>query len=502
MEIRPIAYFRSPMKSKFGIPRQSGLVSELAGSIVFEPAYRRMEAIRGLEDFDYLWLIWEFSENSPSDSLTVRPPRLGGNKRMGVFATRSPFRPNNLGLSCVRIDRIEEDKHLGPVIYVKGADLMDGTPIYDIKPYVTYADSHPEARSGFVDQSDWKELEVVMPKSVSTLFSVDEMASLQQVLALNPRPRYQEDPERIYGMPFGSYDIRFKVARNVLTVVEAIPSKMTYESLWHRLTPLYETEEAKAIVRWVLDVRFGLSWADILCGKVSELSLDHQKELLSIMLRLEKGEPVQYIIGVADFCGRQFHVAPGVLIPRPETSELCRWTISCRKEAEEKILDIGTGSGCIAITLALEMPEAKVTAWDISDEALSIAKKNANNLDAQVIFEEKDALNLQKESGQWDIIVSNPPYIKPQERDEMAKNVLDYEPQLALFAPKDDPIIFYERIGDYAWQSLNSGGLLFFELNPLTAEAVGDYLRQLGFSEIEIREDQYGKQRFLKAKKI
>ena len=502
MEIRPIAYFRSPMKSKFGIPRQSGLVSELAGSIVFEPTYRRMEAIRGLEDFDYLWLIWEFSENGPSESLTVRPPRLGGNRRMGVFATRSPFRPNNLGLSCVRIDRIEEDKHLGPVIYVKGADLMDGTPIYDIKPYVTYADSHPEARSGFVDQSAWQELEVVIPEDVSALFSIDEMASLKQVLALDPRPRYQEDPERIYGMPFGSYDIRFKVARNVLTVVEAIPSKMTYESLWHRLTPLYETEEAKAIVRWVLDVRFGLSWADILCGKVSELSLDHQKELLSIMLRLEKGEPVQYIIGVADFCGRQFQVAPGVLIPRPETSELCRWTISCRKEAEEKILDIGTGSGCIAITLALEKPEAKVTAWDISDGALSIAKKNANNLGAQVIFEEKDALNLQKESGQWDIIVSNPPYIKPQERDGMAKNVLDYEPQLALFAPEDDPIIFYERIGDYAWQCLNSGGLLFFELNPLTAEAVGDYLRQLGFSEIEIREDQYGKQRFLKAKKI
>ena len=502
MEIRPIAYFRSPMKSKFGIPRQSGLVSELAGSIVFEPTYRRMEAIRGLEDFDYLWLIWEFSENGPSESLTVRPPRLGGNRRMGVFATRSPFRPNNLGLSCVRIDRIEEDKHLGPVIYVKGADLMDGTPIYDIKPYVTYADSHPEARSGFVDQSAWQELEVVIPEDVSTLFSIDEMASLKQVLALDPRPRYQEDPERIYGMPFGSYDIRFNVAGSVLTVVEAIPSKMTYESLWHRLTPLYETEEAKAIVRWVLDVRFGLSWADILCGKVSELSLDHQKELLSIMLRLEKGEPVQYIIGVADFCGRQFHVAPGVLIPRPETSELCRWIISCRKEAEEKILDIGTGSGCIAITLALEMPEAKVTAWDISDGALSIAKKNANNLGAQVIFEEKDALNLQKESGQWDIIVSNPPYIKPQERDEMAKNVLDYEPQLALFAPEDDPIIFYERIGDYAWQSLNSGGLLFFELNPLTAEAVGDYLRQLGFSEIEIQEDQYGKQRFLKAKKI
>ena len=226
MEIRPIAHFRSPMTSKFGIPRQSGLVNELTGSIVFEPNYRRMEALRGLEDFDYLWLIWEFSENrSPESevrSLTVRPPRLGGNKRMGVFATRSPFRPNNLGLSCVRIDRIEEDKKLGPVIYVKGADLMDGTPIYDIKPYVTYADSHPDARSGFVDESDWQVLEVVIPEVVSKLFSADEMASLRRVLALDPRPHYQEDPERIYGMPFGGYDVRFKVVGKVLTVVECI----------------------------------------------------------------------------------------------------------------------------------------------------------------------------------------------------------------------------------------------------------------------------------------
>ena len=222
MEIRPIAYFRSPMTSKFGIPRQSGLVSELTGSIVFEPDYRRMEAVRGLEDFDYLWLIWEFSSNKPSESLTVRPPRLGGNKRMGVFATRSPFRPNNLGLSCVRIDRIEEDGKLGPIIYVKGADLMDGTPIYDIKPYVTYADSHPEARSGFVDESDWQELEVVIPEVVSKLFSADEMASLRKILALDPRPHYQEDPERIYGMPYGGYDVRFKVVGKVLTVVECI----------------------------------------------------------------------------------------------------------------------------------------------------------------------------------------------------------------------------------------------------------------------------------------
>jgi release factor glutamine methyltransferase len=274
---------------------------------------------------------------------------------------------------------------------------------------------------------------------------------------------------------------------------------MNYEELWHRLTVLYDADEAKAIVRWVLDVRFGLSWADILCGRVSELSPDLQEELLQIMLRLEQGEPVQYILGVADFYGRQFHVAPGVLIPRPETSELCRWILE--GETVNTVLDIGTGSGCIAITLALEMPEAKVSAWDISDEALHIARQNAQTFGADVLFEKRDALNISLTS-QYDLIVSNPPYIKPQERDEMAKNVLDYEPEQALFAPEDDPIIFYECIGEYAWNSLKTGGLLFFELNPLTVEDVRRYLLQLGFSDIEIRQDQYGKQRFLKAKKI
>ena len=223
MEIQPIAFFHSPMKSKFGIPRQSGLVSELTGRIVFEPEYRQMEAVRGLEDFDYLWLIWEFSGNSEAKkSLTVRPPRLGGNRRMGVFATRSPFRPNNLGLSCVRIDRIEEDPTLGPVIYVKGADLMDGTPIYDIKPYVTYADSHPEARSGFVDEKEWQELDVVIPEDIRAQFTTEELETLRKVLALDPRPRYQDDPERVYGMPFGAHDIRFKVVGRLLTVVGCV----------------------------------------------------------------------------------------------------------------------------------------------------------------------------------------------------------------------------------------------------------------------------------------
>ena len=224
MNIEPIAYFHSPLTSKFGIPRQSGLVDDLSGTIVFEPAYRREEAVRGLEQFDYLWLIWEFSANrqekSLTSKLTVRPPRLGGNERVGVFASRSPFRPNPLGLSCVYINKVELTEKDGPVIHVRGADLMDGTPIYDIKPYVTYADSHPEARSGFVDQTDWQPLQVVIPLSLTGLFSADEAKALRQILAQDPRPRYHDDAGRIYGMPFAGRDVRFSVSDGVLTVVE------------------------------------------------------------------------------------------------------------------------------------------------------------------------------------------------------------------------------------------------------------------------------------------
>ena len=298
---------------------------------------------------------------------------------------------------------------------------------------------------------------------------------------------------------------------------------MEYEELWHRLIPLYEADEAKAIVRWVLDVRFGLSWADILCGKVTELSANNQTELEKIMLRLEKGEPVQYIIGVADFCGRQFHVEPGVLIPRPETAELCRmivegerWcsTSDCllpkgrkKEEGEYTILDIGTGSGCIAITLALEMRETKVTAWDISDDALRIASENASRLGAQVTFEHCDALNISLTShlspltSYYDLIVSNPPYICTNEADGMAQNVLDYEPRVALLGPEEDPALFYKRIGDYASMALKPGGQLWFELNPLTADEVCTYLESIGFIDIEILCDQYGKRRFLKTMK-
>lgn len=221
MNITPIAYFHSPLTSKFGIPRQSGVAEELVGTIVLEPEYRRDEAVRGLEAFDYLWLIWEFSANPhEQQGLTVRPPRLGGNERIGVFASRSPFRPNRLGLSCVRIEKVEIGAD-GPVIHVKGADLMDGTPIYDIKPYVAYADSHPEARSGFVDKTEWKPLQVVIPQEISCLFSEEELKGLKQVLSQDPRPRYHDDAERVYGMPFAGRDVRFRVGDGVVTIVEA-----------------------------------------------------------------------------------------------------------------------------------------------------------------------------------------------------------------------------------------------------------------------------------------
>ncbi len=223
MEIHPIGYFHSPLKSKFGIPRQSGLVSELTGSIVLEPPYHQAEAVRGLEDFDYLWLVWEFNANPhAADSLTVRPPRLGGNRRMGVFATRSPFRPNPLGLSCVRLDRVEQDAHLGPVIHVKGADLMDGTPIYDIKPYVAYADAHPEARSGFVDQTVWEPLTVEIPEPLTARIPANMQEVLKATLAQDPRPRYHDDPVRVYGMPFLDFDVRFRVSEKILTVVDIV----------------------------------------------------------------------------------------------------------------------------------------------------------------------------------------------------------------------------------------------------------------------------------------
>ena len=221
MNIEPIAYFHSPFHSKFGIPKQSGLVEELEGSIVFCPEYRNADALRGLDEFDYLWLIWGFSANKhAATSLVVRPPLLGGNEKMGVFATRSPFRPNALGLSSVRISRIETDTTRGPVITVVGADLMDGTPIYDIKPYIPYADSHPEAKGGFTDTHAICRLTVVIPYCFHHLFSQSQLQALYKVLELDPRPHYHKSGQKEYGMPYMDYDVHFTVNDGVLTVTD------------------------------------------------------------------------------------------------------------------------------------------------------------------------------------------------------------------------------------------------------------------------------------------
>ncbi len=221
MELTPIAHIRSDFSEKFGIPRQSGLVEELTAAVVFEPEYRDPSAFRGLEGFSHLWLIWEFSR-SRGWSPTVRPPRLGGNKRLGVFATRSPFRPNPLGLSCVRLVEVRQDRALGPVLVVAGADLMDGTPIYDVKPYLPYADCKPDAVGGFAAQPKGADLTVECPPAVLDRVPEDKRAALLAVLAQDPRPQYQDDPERVYGMAFAGLEVKFQVAGERLTVTEIV----------------------------------------------------------------------------------------------------------------------------------------------------------------------------------------------------------------------------------------------------------------------------------------
>ena len=226
MEIKPIARIYTEFPEKFGIPRQSGLAKALRGRIMFEPQYRNPDALRGLEGFSHLWLIWEFSANRTSRQWqpTVRPPRLGGNAHLGVFATRSPFRPNPLGLSCVEIDSIDLFTEDGPVITVKGADLMDGTPIYDIKPYIRYADSRQQAVCGYVDALEERSLKVVFPSELSgKIGDTSVIPSLIETLRLDPRPSYHDDPERVYGLSFAGLNVKFKVNGPVLTVVDVHP---------------------------------------------------------------------------------------------------------------------------------------------------------------------------------------------------------------------------------------------------------------------------------------
>ena len=221
MDIQPIAHICSDFSEKFGIPRQSGLVEELSATVVFEPEYRDISALQGLDGFSHLWLIWEFSKVR-GWSPTVRPPRLGGNRRMGVFATRSPFRPNPLGLSCVRLREIRRDRALGPVLIVAGADLLDGTPIYDVKPYLPYADCRPDAVGGFAARPKEADLTVECPPALLDRVPADKRAALLAVLAQDPRPQYQDDPERVYGMAFAGLEVKFQVAGDRLAVTEIL----------------------------------------------------------------------------------------------------------------------------------------------------------------------------------------------------------------------------------------------------------------------------------------
>ena len=288
----------------------------------------------------------------------------------------------------------------------------------------------------------------------------------------------------------------------------------TYQQLWQSLTPLYDAGEAQAIVRTVLDVEYGMTLTDIICGKVNELSADEERKLEEIIIRLQKGEPVQYVLGEADFAGRTFHVEPDVLIPRPETAELCQWIEEDFAEKStdspedspqatddaKQILDICTGSGCIAITLGLNIPHSEVTGWDISEDALRIAQGNVEMLQARnVRIEYQDALALRK-SKDWDLIVSNPPYICEKEKADMEKNVLEHEPSIALFVPDKDPLKFYRAIAEYASSALKPEGAIYFEINPIYEKETREMLQELDFKDIETKEDAFGKKRMMKAK--
>ena len=291
---------------------------------------------------------------------------------------------------------------------------------------------------------------------------------------------------------------------------------MTYQELFQSLRQVYDEREAKAVAGYVLDVRFHLTLTDIACGGLERLPASSQAELQAIAQRLLTGEPVQYVLGVADFGPRQFQVSPHVLIPRPETYELCQWILQESLRLKElrteplNILDIGTGSGCIACTLAAELPEAQVTAWDVDEEALCVARENARQLGVSVDFEQQDMLQIHAgevlgtityPKNRWDIIVSNPPYIAESERASMERNVLDYEPEEALFVPDDDPLLFYRAIAHYAHQALKPFGELYFEINPRFAQRMlqdEDFIFRGDWGGISLREDQFGRQRFLK----
>lgn len=280
---------------------------------------------------------------------------------------------------------------------------------------------------------------------------------------------------------------------------------MTYSEIWHRIATSYEDGEARAIARILIEELFGLSYTDIVCGATDQLSADDTLRLDTAVRRIEQGEPLQHVLGYADFCGNRFGVNASVLIPRPETEwlvdegeRLINGASNAAPSAPKRILDIGTGSGCIAISLKLRLGEAYVEAWDISEEALRTAESNAKTLKAEVAFCKRDALRAEESVATWDLIVSNPPYICDSERAGMDDNVLLHEPHTALFVPDDDPLRFYRAIAHYALRSLSNGGSLLFECNTRYAEATGEMMREMGFEDVTVNDDCFGLPRFVK----
>ena len=289
---------------------------------------------------------------------------------------------------------------------------------------------------------------------------------------------------------------------------------MTYSEIWHRIATSYDDGEARAIARILIEELFGLSYTDIVCGATEQLSADDTLRLDTAVRRIEQGEPLQHVLGYADFCGNRFCVNGSVLIPRPETEWLvdegAKLMSGCIASDEmqhkaphspKRILDIGTGSGCIAISLKLRLGDAYVEAWDISEEALRTAQDNADALKAKVVFRKRDALRADNTAAPWDLIVSNPPYICDSERSAMDDNVLLHEPHTALFVPDDDPLRFYRAIARYALLTLNTGGSLLFECNTRYAEATRTMLSDMGFEEVTVSDDCFNLPRFVRGRK-
>ena len=272
---------------------------------------------------------------------------------------------------------------------------------------------------------------------------------------------------------------------------------MTYREIYSRFEPRYGRGEARALTRMLLEMGFGMDFTDVVGENLPPLPAEEESKLELMCRQIEQGRPIQYVLGKTEFCGNIFYVSESCLIPRPETEELCRWIIE--DGGGENILDIGTGSGCIAITLSLALPYSRVEAWDISADALAMAWLNADNLHADIVFEKNDILNYtNNDYNRWDVIVSNPPYICEREKNDMDSNVLDHEPGIALFVPDENPLLFYRAIARYGRTALNRGGKIYFEINPLYADDVVGMMEAECYHVVKVRLDQFGKKRFIR----